>query len=100
MTNAKKIEKTKSAIAKTKAIIADHQAKLRDLEKLKTQLENDEVVAMFRREKLNEDEFAALLRSQRKDDNAEDVAPQDQDIAQNSLESSSMGKEDEDSDPI
>ena len=64
MTNTK-IEKVKTAISKTKGIIADYQAKLRDLEKQKIQLENDEVVALFRREKLNEDEFAALLRSGR-----------------------------------
>jgi hypothetical protein len=64
MTNPK-IEKVKTAITKTKSIIADQQSKLRDLEKQKIQLENDEVIAMFRREKLNEDEFAALLRSGR-----------------------------------
>jgi len=70
MTNPK-IEKVKANIAKTKATIENYQAKLRELEKLKIQLENDEVVALFRREKFNEDEFAALLRSQRKDDCAD-----------------------------
>jgi len=62
MTNPK-IEKVKASIAKTKATIADHQAKLRELEKQKIQLENDEIVALYRREKLNEDEFKELLRS-------------------------------------
>jgi len=62
-----KIEKVKVNIAKIKSLIENHQNKLRDLEKQKTQLENDEIVALFRREKLNEDEFAALLRSQRHD---------------------------------
>ena len=64
MTNPK-IEKVANAIAKTKNIIADNQNKLRELERQKIKLENDEVVALFRREKLNEDEFAALLRTGR-----------------------------------
>ena len=60
-----KIIKVNSAIDKTKEQIAELQAKLKDLEKQKTQFENDEIVAMFRREKLNEDEFAALLQTGR-----------------------------------
>jgi DNA-binding transcriptional regulator YiaG len=77
MTNPK-IEKVKTAIARTKDIIADQQNKLRDLEKQKIQLENEEIVAMFRREKLNEDEFAALLRSGREaEDRAELVSDND-----------------------
>jgi|GEM_PF-3291401 len=61
-----KIIKVNSAIDKTNEQIAELQARLKDLEKQKTQLENDEIVAMFRREKLNEDEFAAILQSGRK----------------------------------
>jgi len=61
-----KIIKVNSAIDKTKEQIAELQARLKDLEKQKTQHENDEIIAMFRREKLNEDEFAALLQSKRK----------------------------------
>ena len=61
-----KIIKVNSAIDKTKEQIAELQVRLKDLEKQKTQLENDEIVAMFRREKLNEDEFAALLQSGKK----------------------------------
>ena len=60
-----KIIKVNAAIDKTKEQIAELQAKLKDLEKQKTQLENDEIVAMFRREKLNEDEFAVLLQAGR-----------------------------------
>jgi len=56
-----KIEKVKGEIAKTKARMAQLQVKLREQEHLKTKLENDEVVAMFRKEKLSEEEFAALL---------------------------------------
>ena len=61
-----KIIKVTCAIDKVKEQISELQVKLKDLEKQKTQLENDEIVAMFRREKLNEDEFAALLQSGRK----------------------------------
>ena len=64
MTNPKIIKVT-SAIEKVHEQIAEYQSKLRNLEKQKTQLENEEVVAMFRREKLNEDEFAALLQAGR-----------------------------------
>ncbi|MCL2775739.1 MAG: DUF4315 family protein [Oscillospiraceae bacterium] len=67
MTN-QKIEKTKSDIAKTKAKIAEYQGKLRDLERQKIDLENLEIIALYRREKFNEDEFAALLNSQRETD--------------------------------
>ena len=58
-----KIIKVTTAIEKVKNQIAELQAKQKDLEKQKTQFENDEIVAMFRREKLNEDEFAAILQA-------------------------------------
>jgi len=61
-----KIEKVNADIARTKAKIAELTAKLRDQERHKIHLENEEIVALFRRENFNEDEFAALLRSQRK----------------------------------
>ena len=64
MTNAK-IKKVITAIEKVQEQIAECQSKLRHLEKQKTQLENEEIIAMFRREKLNEDEFAALLQAGR-----------------------------------
>ena len=66
MTN-RKIERVNTAIDKTKAVIAEQQAKLRELERQKIQFENEEIVAMFRRERLNEDEFAKLLRLNTKD---------------------------------
>lgn len=72
MTNAKikkvntSIEKLKAQIAdfqaKTKEQMAEFQSKMKDLESQKIQYENEEIVAMFRREKLNEDEFATLLQ--------------------------------------
>ena len=64
MTNPK-IKKVVANIARIKATIANYQDKLKELEKQKIQLENDEIVALFRREKLNEDEFASLLQSGR-----------------------------------
>jgi hypothetical protein len=67
MTNPK-IEKVKEQIAKTKEIISDYQTKLRELEKQKTELENLAVIAMFRKEKLDENEFSRLLHSMRKDE--------------------------------
>ena len=60
-----KMERVIRDIDKTKEKIVEQQAKLRDLEKQKIRLENEEIVALFRREKLSEDEFAALLRTQR-----------------------------------
>jgi hypothetical protein len=69
-----KIEKVKEQIAKTKEIIADYQAKLRELEKQKIDLENLAVIAMFRKEKLDEDEFGALLHSMKKE--APETEPQ------------------------
>jgi hypothetical protein len=67
MTSAR-IEKVKEQIGKTKDIIADYQAKLRDLEKQKFDLENLAVIAMFRKEKLDEDAFSQLLHSIRKEE--------------------------------
>ena len=66
MTNPK-IEKVTAHIVKTKATIAEYQAKLKELERQKIQLENEEIVAMFRRENFSEDELKALLRSGRND---------------------------------
>jgi len=64
-----KIERVIKEIDKTKDKIATQQVRLRDLERQKINLENEEIVALFRREKLSEDEFAALLRGQRDDVN-------------------------------
>ena len=68
-----KIERVIRDIDKTKERIAQQQAKLRSLEKQKIDLENEEIVAMFRREKFSEDEFVALLRTQREPDQTQHV---------------------------
>ena len=65
MTNPR-IEKVNSDIAKTKAKIAEYTVKLRALERQKINLENEEIVALYRRENFNDDEFTALLRSRKK----------------------------------
>ena len=64
MTNPK-IERAKEDIVKTKAKISEYTSKLRELERYKVDLENLEIIALYRKENFNEDEFAALLRSQR-----------------------------------
>ena len=60
-----KIERVCAEIEKVKEKVAQQQARLRDLERQKTNLENAEIVALYRRENFSEDEFAALLRTQR-----------------------------------
>ena len=60
-----KIEKVNADIARTKVHIAAQKAKLRELERRKVNLENEQIVALFRREKLNESEFATLMQTQR-----------------------------------
>jgi hypothetical protein len=57
-----KIEKLNADIARMKEKIAAFTVKLRDYEKQRTVLEKEEIYAFFNREKLNEDELAALLR--------------------------------------
>jgi len=68
-----KLKRTITDIAKSKAKIATEQARLRNLEKQKTSLENEEIVALFRREKLSEDEFTALLRGHREDEDCDNA---------------------------
>lgn len=58
-----KLLKVMEEITKTKDKIADFQTKLRELERQKTELENAEIVAIFRKEKMTEDEFAQFIRT-------------------------------------
>ena len=74
MANAK-IDKVNADITRTKEKITEYTKKLRDLEQKKIGLENEEIVALYRREKFNEDEFAALLRIGRKDNLVRDDTP-------------------------
>ena len=72
MTNSR-IEKISMEIVRIKAKIYEFTAKtkelnqkLSELEKQKITIENDEVIALFRKEKLTDDEFAALVQSIKK----------------------------------
>lgn len=58
-----KIEKLAKDIEKAKAKIAEQQAKLRDLEKQKTELENTDFVAVARSYHLTPQELAEFLKT-------------------------------------
>jgi len=73
MTNPK-IERVKSDIEKTKAKISVHQAKLRDLEREKTRLENEQIIALVRGEKISDAELSTLMKSIRKEDTTDALA--------------------------
>ena len=72
MTNPK-IKRKKSDIAKTEAQLAELKNKLREQKQELINLENEEVIALFRRENFNEDEFFTLLKSTRKSDVADEL---------------------------
>ena len=59
-----KIEKLAKDIEKTKAKIAEQQARLQDLEKQKTELENTDYVAIARSFHLTPQQLAEFLKSQ------------------------------------
>ena len=59
-----KIEKLAKDIEKTKAKIAEQQARLQDLEKQKTELENTDFVAVARSYHLTPQQLADFLKSQ------------------------------------
>lgn len=58
-----KIEKVEKEITKTKNKIAELQAKLRDLEKQKIELENTDYVAVARSFHLTPEELAEFLKT-------------------------------------
>jgi hypothetical protein len=60
-----KIERKKSEIARTEANLAEIREKLRNKKHELTDLEDAEIAAMFRREIITEDDFAALMRARR-----------------------------------
>jgi hypothetical protein len=59
-----KIEKRRAEIAKTKAKIAEFQAKQREQEKQLRQLEDMEIVAMFRSERIGDEHLETLRESE------------------------------------
>ena len=58
-----KIERISKEIDKTKGKVADQQARLRELEKQKTELENLEIVDAVRGMNISFADLAALLKS-------------------------------------
>ena len=72
-----KIEKLAKDIEKTKAKIAEQQARLQDLEKQKTELENPVFVAGARSYHLTPQELAEFLKT-RQMASAQESSPQEQ----------------------
>lgn len=72
-----KIEKLAKDIEKTKAKIAEQQARLQDLEKQKTELENTDFVAVARSYHLTPQELAEFLKM-RQMASAQESSPQEQ----------------------
>jgi len=58
-----KIDKVAREIEKTRAKIMDDQAKLKELERQKTDLENTEIVTLFRSADITPGELAAVIRA-------------------------------------
>lgn len=69
-----KIERLAKEIDKTKDKIAELQAKLRDLEKQKTELENTDIVALVRSLNLSPQELSAFIKD-RQENPVADYAP-------------------------
>lgn len=67
MTNPR-IEKVKLEIEKAKTKISEYQAKLRVLERQKIELENEDIVALVRSEKISDARLADLMASLRGED--------------------------------
>ena len=72
-----KIEKLAKDIEKAKAKIAEQQARLRDLEKQKTELENTDFVAVARSYHLTPQELAEFLKT-RQMASVQEPSPQEQ----------------------
>jgi septal ring factor EnvC (AmiA/AmiB activator) len=72
-----KIEKLAKDIEKTKTKIAEQQARLQDLEKQKTELENTDFVAVARSYHLTPQELAEFLKT-RQMASAQESSPQEQ----------------------
>ena len=62
-----KIEKVTREIEKTRARIADDQARLKELERQKTDLENTEIVVLFRSVDVEPAELAAFIEKYKKE---------------------------------
>lgn len=65
--NNPKIEKVKDDIEKMRGKIADFQGKLRILERKKIDLENEEIIALVRSERISDTELNTLMQSLRRE---------------------------------
>ena len=61
-----KLAKINAEIGKTKDKIAEHQARLRELERQKTEIENTEIVELMRGVDATPQELASFIRAFRK----------------------------------
>ena len=77
-----KIDKLTKEIEKTREKIAELQARLRDMERQKTEAENTDIVAIVRSLNLSPQELAAFVRS-RQADPAREYTPQKQEDSGN-----------------
>jgi hypothetical protein len=64
-----KIKRKKADIARTEAQLAEVKAKLRNQKQDLIRLENEEIVAMFRKEVITEDDLKTLMRSRQENEN-------------------------------
>lgn len=76
-----RIEKLAKEIDKTKDKIAELQAKLRDLEKQKTELENTDIVALVRSLNLSPQELADFIKGRQENPAADHVPAAQEDNA-------------------
>ena len=67
MTNPR-LDKVKADIEKTKEKISELQSKLRLLERQKTDIENGQIIALIRSERISDAELSALMMSLRKEE--------------------------------
>ena len=84
-----KITKLKNEISNTKKKIADLTAKLREMERKITILENEEIVAAFRSEKISDMELSKLMLSIR--NKGSDIKQ----VQNNEMEDTNFGTESE-----
>lgn len=59
----KKLSKILAEIEKTKEKLSEQQAKLRELERQRTELENTEMVELIRSTKMNTEELSTFLKA-------------------------------------
>jgi predicted nucleic acid-binding Zn-ribbon protein len=58
-----KIQKLSTEIERLKTKISEYQARLRKLERQKTIMENDQIVALFRSQKISDAELSEVMSS-------------------------------------